>query len=83
LLLEAALPLERIFDRVDPFLKDDLLRGMFELLAGEPAPMRQRPMAASAVNPAVPQQEGEQLLAFAAKVIRRRFAGPPRSRTAS
>jgi hypothetical protein len=27
--------LNRIFDRVDPFLKDDLLRGMFELLVGQ------------------------------------------------
>ena len=75
LLLEPAQALKRVFDRVDPFLKDDLLRGMFELLAGQPAPMRQRPMAASAVNPAVPQQEGKQLLAFAAKIVRRRLAG--------
>jgi RuvA, C-terminal domain len=51
LFLEATQALNRIFDRVDPFLKDDLLRGMFELLAGKPTPMRQRPMAASAVNP--------------------------------
>ena len=38
--------------------------------------MRQRPMAAAAVNPAVTQQEGKQLLAFAAKVVRRRLARP-------
>ena len=63
LFLEATQALKSILDRVDPFLKDDLLRGMFELLPGKPAPMRQRPMAASAVNPAVPQQRGEQLLA--------------------
>ena len=69
------MPLNRIFDRVDPFLKDDLLRGMFELLAGKPAPMRQRPMAASAVNPAVPQQEGKQLLALATKIVSRDLAG--------
>jgi len=37
--------------------------------------MRQRPMAADAVNPAVPQQEGQQPLAFAAKVVARRLAG--------
>ena len=43
---------------------------------GQPAPMRQRPMTAAAVNPAVPKQEGKQLLELAAKVIRRRLAGP-------
>jgi hypothetical protein len=48
---------------------------MLELLAGKPAPVRQRPMTAAAVNPAVPQQEGKQLLAFAAKVVRSRLAG--------
>jgi hypothetical protein len=76
LLLQAAQSLNRIFDRVDPLLKDDLLRGMLELLIGQPAPMRQRPMAASAVNPAVTQQEGKQLLAFATKIGARRLAGP-------
>jgi hypothetical protein len=40
LLLEPTQALERVLDRVDGFLKDDLLRGMFELLAGKPAPMR-------------------------------------------
>ena len=58
------------------FLKDDLLRGMLELLAGEPAPMRQRPMTASAVDAAVAQQEGQQLLAFAAKIVSRRLTRP-------
>ena len=72
--------MNRIFDRVDPFLKDDLLRGMFELLAGKPTPMRQRPMAASAVNPAVPQQKGKQLLAFATKIVSRRLAGAEKGR---
>jgi hypothetical protein len=66
---------ERIVDRVDAFLKDDLLRGMLELLMGQPAPMRPRPVAAASVNPAVPEQEGKQLLAFAAKIVRRRLAG--------
>jgi len=49
---------------------------MVELLMGQPAPMRQSPMAASAVNPAVPQQEGKQLLAFAPKIVSRRLASP-------
>ena len=49
-----------------PFPKDNLLRGMLELLIREPATMRQRPMAASAINPAVPPQRGKQLLPFAA-----------------
>jgi hypothetical protein len=75
LLLEAAQALERIFDRIDPFLKDDLLRGMVELPTGEPAPMRQRPVAAAAVNPAVPEQEGKKLLALAPKIVGRRLAG--------
>ena len=75
MLLEAAHSLERILNRVDAFLKDDLLRCMLELLIGQPAPMRQRPMAASAVNPAVRKQEGKQLLAFAPKFVRRRLAG--------
>ena len=48
--LKATQALKSIFDRVNAFLKDDLLRGTLELLAGKPAPMRQSPMAASAVN---------------------------------
>ena len=76
MLLEPPPALERIFDCVDALLKDDLLRGMIELLMGQPAPMRQRPMAASAVNPAVPQQKGEQVLARPTKIVsRRRLAG--------
>jgi hypothetical protein len=74
--LNAAQALERIFDCVNALLKDDLLRGMLELLMGQPAPMRQCPMAASDINPAMPQQKRKQLLALAAKVVRRRFAGP-------
>jgi hypothetical protein len=46
-----------ILDRVDAFLEDDLLRRMLERLPGEPTPMRQRPMTASAVDPAATQQE--------------------------
>jgi hypothetical protein len=74
--VEAAQALKGVFDRVDGFLKDDLLGGMLELLAGQPAPMRQRPMTASAVDAAVAQEEGKQLLAFAAKVVPRRLARP-------
>ena len=75
LLLEPAQALKRILDRIDPFLKDDLLRSMIELLSGEPAPMRQRPMAAAAVNPAVPEQEGQQLLALPPQIVSRRLTG--------
>jgi hypothetical protein len=46
---------------------------MLELLTGEPAPMRQRPVAAAAVNPAVPQQEGKKLLALSPKIVSRRL----------
>jgi hypothetical protein len=35
--LETAQALERVLDRVDGFLKDDLLRDLLECLAGEPA----------------------------------------------
>jgi hypothetical protein len=76
LLLKATQALERIFNGVNAFLRRSLLRGMLELLIVQPAPVRQRPMATPAVNPAVPQQEGKKLLAFAAKVIGgRRLAG--------
>jgi hypothetical protein len=68
--------LKSIVNRVDPFLKDNSLRDMLELLAGKPAPVRQRPMAPAAVNPTVSQQEGKQLLALAAKVIRCGLASP-------
>jgi hypothetical protein len=76
LLLDATQALKRSFDRIDPFLKDNLLRGMVELLAGEPAPMRQRPVAAAAVNPAMPEEEREKLLALSPKVVRRGLPGP-------
>jgi hypothetical protein len=46
-----------ILDRIDGLLKNDLLSGMLEALLGKPAPMRQRPMTATAVNPAKAQQE--------------------------
>jgi hypothetical protein len=52
LFFETAQSLNGVFDRVDGFLKDDLLRGVLELLARQPAPMRQRPMAAPTVDPA-------------------------------
>jgi hypothetical protein len=43
--------------RIDGLLKDNLLSGMFEALLGKPASMRQCPMTAAAVNPAMAQQE--------------------------
>jgi hypothetical protein len=49
---------QRIFNRMDPFLKDDLLSSIVEPLIAKPAPMRQSPVAATG-NPAVPQQEGK------------------------
>ena len=73
--LETAQALKRIFDRIDPFLKDDLLGCMLELLAGEPAPMRQRPVPAAAVNPAMPEEEGEKLLTLSPKIVPRRLPG--------
>ena len=63
-----------ILDRVEAFLEDDLLRCMLERLLGEPTPTRQRPMPAAAVDPAATQQEGKQLLAFAAQIVRCRLA---------
>ncbi len=59
--------LKRIFDRVDGFLKDNLLRGMVELLTGEPTPLRQRPAPAAAVNPAMPEEERKKLLTLSAE----------------
>jgi hypothetical protein len=55
--LETAPMLQRVFNRMDPFLKDDLLGSTVEPLIAKPAPMRQSPVATT-VNPAVPQQEG-------------------------
>ena len=75
MLLDATQTLKRIFDRVDPFLKDNLLRGMVELLTGEPTPMRQRPVAAAAVNPAMPEEEREKLLTLSPKIVSRRLTG--------
>jgi hypothetical protein len=49
--------LRSILDRVDAFLEDDLLRRMLERLLGEPTPMRQRPLAASVIDPPTTQQE--------------------------
>ncbi len=55
-------------------LKDDLLRCMLELLIWPASAHAPASNAASAVNPAVPKQEGKQLLAFAPKIVRRRLA---------
>jgi hypothetical protein len=75
LLLNATQALQRIFDRVDPFLKDDLLRGMVELLTGEPTPMRQRPVTAATVNSAMPEEERKKLLTLSPKIVPRRLPG--------
>ena len=50
-------------------------RKVIELLTGEPAPMRERPVAAAAVNPAVPEEEREKLLALSPKIVSRRLTG--------
>src|SRR5882757_8741784 len=76
LLLKAPPPRNRILDRIDPVLEDDLLSGMLERLAGQPAPMRQCPMAAAAVDPAMAQQKREQLLPLTAQIVRCRFPCP-------
>jgi hypothetical protein len=76
LLLQSAQTLIGVGDGIDRLLKDDLLRGMFEGLLGKPAPVRQCPMTGTAVNPAMAQQEWQQLLALAAPIVGRRFAGP-------
>ena len=75
LLLDGTQGLKRIFDRVDGFLKDDLLRGMVELLTGEPTKMRWRPVSAAAVSPAVPEQEREKLLTLSPKIVSRPLPG--------
>ena len=49
---------------------------MVEGLPGQPAPVRQRPMAAPVVDPAMTQEKREQLLPFAAHVVRSGFPGP-------
>src|SRR5262245_44213928 len=49
---------------------------MFEALAGKPAPVRQGPMTTARVDPAMPQKEGEELLAFAAQVVGCGFPSP-------
>lgn len=69
-------PLGRIFDRVDPLLEDDLLCRVLEGLTGKPPPVCQRPMTAAVVDPAMAQEKGEQLLAFAAQVVRAGIPSP-------
>ena len=68
--------LRSVLDRVDAFLEDDLLRRMLERLLGEPTPMCQRPMTASAIDPPTAQQERKWLLAFATQIIRCCLARP-------
>jgi hypothetical protein len=48
-------------DRIDGFLKDDLLSGMLEALLGEPSPMCQRPMTAVAAS--IPKRPSERVKA--------------------
>ena len=48
---------------------------MLEGLPGKPTPVRQRPMPA-VVDPATAQQKGEQLLTFAAQVVRAGIPSP-------
>src|SRR6201985_2602255 len=48
---------------------------MVELLTGEAAPMPRLPVAAAAVDPAVPEQEREKLLALSPKIVPRRLPG--------
>ena len=69
-------PLSRVLDRVDTLLEDDLLRWMLEALPGKPAPMRQSPVTACAVDASLPQQKGQQLLTLATQVVRRRLPRP-------
>ena len=76
LLVQAMQPLSGILDRVDLLLEDDLLGRVLEGLTGKPAPVRQRPMTAAVVDPAMAQEKGEQLLAFAAQVVRSGLPGP-------
>jgi hypothetical protein len=48
---------------------------MVELLTGEPTPMRQRPVPAASVNPAMPEEEGEKLLTLSPKIVSRCLPG--------
>ena len=59
LLVQAVQPLSRIRDCVDLFLEDDLLCRVLEGLTGKPTPVRQRPMPASFVDPAMAQEKGK------------------------
>ena len=74
--VQPAQPLGGIPDGAHHLLEDDLLSRMREGLAGKPAPVRQRPMTAALVDPAVAQQEREQLLALAAQIVPRRLPRP-------
>lgn len=76
LLSSGGTTLDRILDSVDLLLVHNLLRRMLEALAGKPAPVRQCPMAATSINPAMAQEEGKELLAFAAQVVACGFPGP-------
>jgi hypothetical protein len=76
LLVQAVQPLSRIRDRVDLLLEDDLLCRVLEGPTGKPTPVCHRPMTAAVVDPAMAQEKGEQLLTFAAQVIRASVPSP-------
>src|SRR5262249_57227945 len=71
LLLEPAQPLDSILDCRDGVLEDDLLRGMNEALRGQPAVIRTGPVIPNCEDPAMLQQERQQLLALATKILGR------------
>jgi len=57
-------------------MEDDLLRGVLELLASQPQRRCGSVQWPPPVDPAVPEQEGQQLLAFAPQIVRRRLTRP-------
>lgn len=69
--VQAVLPVGGFRDGLDLILEDDLLRRVLEGLTGKPAPVGQRRVTAALIVPPVPEQEGEQLLAFATQVVGR------------
>ena len=76
LLVQTTQPLARILHRINLLLENDLLGRVLEGLTREPAPVRQGPMTAPVIDAPIAQQEGEQLLALAAQVVRSCLTGP-------
>ena len=64
-------PLLRGPDGLKVVMEDDTVRLLLEDLSCKPASMPLRPVLANRIGPAMPQQEGEQLLASAHQVHRR------------